>query len=138
MSVFTTIFTYLFDPLPAGPFRFIYAFVALVVLVLAAGITLKIMLKKWKEDKIFKKLFRDLPGKLFIIALLEGIYVLVRYERMAYLSMRFLNFLILAYVVYVGVYYANMYFKEYPAQKKHHEEQLKLNKYLPRKHHKKH
>ncbi len=137
MSFLSTVYQYFFASNPTGPFKFLYVFIAAVVLLVAGAIALKIFLKKHKEDKIFRKLFRDLPGKLFAIAFMEAIYVLVRFERMPYLSMRFLNYLIFAYAAYVAFHYAQLYFKVYPADKKHHEEQLKLNRYLPRKHKKK-
>lgn len=138
MSFILTILQYFFDPLPPGPFKFMYVFIALAGLCFLGAIGLKVFLKQQKEDKIFKKLFRDLPGKLLVIGTMEGLYVLVRYERMPYLSMRFINDLILAYALYVVVRYVQMYFKIYPAEKKHHEHQLKMNKYLPRKGGKKH
>jgi len=115
-----------------------YFFIGLAVVSLLASIALRIYLKKQKEDKIFKKLFRNLPGKLQLFAIMEGLYVLVRYERMPYLSMRFLNYCVLAYGLYLAIRYAQLYFKVYPAENKHHHEKLRLNKYLPRKGGKRH
>ena len=133
MAFLLTLLQYFFDPLPSGPYKYMYFFIGLAVVGVGASIALRIYLKKQKEDKIFKKLFRDLPGKLQIFGILEAIYVFARYERMPYVSMRFLNYLVLAYGIYVLTRYVQLYLKVYPAEKKHHQEQVKLNKYLPRK-----
>ncbi len=138
MSFFLDALQYLFDPLPVGPFKYLYVLIAVAAISLVASVALRIYLKQQKDDKILRKLFRKLPGKLQIFALTEAVYILVRYERMPYLSIRFLNYIILAYGIFVAVNAAQLYFKVYPAEKKHHEQQLKLNKYLPRKGGKKH
>lgn len=134
MSFLLSILQYFFEPLPVGPFKFMYFFIALAALSLIASIAFRFYLKKQKEDKIFRKLFKNLPGKMQFFAILEAAYILVRYERMPYLSMRFLNYCVLAYGIYLAVHYVQLYFKVYPAEKKHREHQLKINKYLPRKH----
>lgn len=133
MSFISNIFEYFFAPIPSGPFKYIYVLAAAAVLAVAGGIALKILIKRQKEDKMFKKLFRTLPGSLILFGLLESIYVLARFERMPYLSIRFLNYLILGYGLYLVVHYVQLYVKIYPVEKKHREEQLKKNKYLPRK-----
>lgn len=138
MSFLLNILKYFFEPLPVGPFKFIYVFIGLIVAAIIASIALKIYLKKQKEDKIFKKLFRSVPGKLQLYAFMEAIYVLVRYERMPYLSIRAFNYAIIAYGLYVLITSAQLYIKVYPAEKKHHEHQVNMNKYLPRKGGKKH
>lgn len=138
MSLLLNAIQYLFEPLPVGPFKYMYVLIAVAAISLAASIALRIFLKRQKEDKILRKLFRGLPGKLQIFGLIEALYVLVRFERMPYLSMRFLNYVILAYGIFVVVNTAQLYFKIYPSEKRHHEQQLKLNKYLPRKGGKKH
>jgi len=136
MSVILNLLQYLFQPLPLGQFKFYYILVIIAVAALVASIALKLFLRKQKEDKIFKKLFRNLPGKLFTIAILEGLYVLVRFEEMPYVSIRFLNLVILIYAAYIVFHYGQIYYKIYPAEKKHHQEQIRLNRYLPRKNHK--
>jgi len=133
MSIISNLILYFFSPLPEGPFRFMYFFIVLGAISLIGGIVLKVYLKKQKNDKIFKKLFRDLPGKLILIGILEGLYVLVRWQRLPYLSLRFLNYLVLAYVIYVVFHYVQLYIKVYPEDKKHREAQIKKNQYLPRK-----
>ncbi|MFO0780601.1 MAG: hypothetical protein U0519_01780 [Candidatus Gracilibacteria bacterium] len=133
MQFLLTLIQYFFEPLPSGQFKYLYFFIALAVLAFIASIALRIFLKKQKDDKIFRKIFRDLPGKLQLFAIMEGLYILVRLERMPYLSIRFLNYCILAYGAYTAVRYVQLYLTIYPAEKKHHAEQLKLNKYLPRK-----
>jgi|GEM_PF-1386440 len=133
MSFITTVIQYFFSPLPDGPFRYMYFFIVLAAVSLIGGIALTVYLKKQKDDKIFRKLFRDLPGKLILIGVLEGLYVIMRWQRLPYLSMRILNDMLLVYVVYVVIHYAQLYLKVYPTEKKHHHEQIKKNQYLPRK-----
>ena len=133
MSYLLSILTYFFEPLPSGPFKYMNILIAIAATCLVASIALRIYLKKQKEDKIFKKLFRVLPGQLLTFAIAEGIYILVRYERMPFLSMRFINYMILAYGLYAIVMSAQNYLKIYPAAKKHREHQVKMNQYLPRK-----
>ena len=135
MTYLLTLLTYFFEPLPSGPFKYMNILIAVAATCIVAAIALRIYLKKQKEDKIFRKLFRELPGKLLFFALTELVYVLVRYERMPYLSIRFLNYMILAYGLYILVMSAKNYLKIYPAAKQHHDNQVKMNQYLPRKKH---
>lgn len=125
--------SYLFEPFPSGPFKYMNGLIVLAIITFIASIFLRIYFKKRREEKILRKLFRNLPGKLQLFALCEGAYILVRYERMAYLSMRFLHYLILAYGVYTVFRAAQAYVNVYPEEKKHRDHQLKLNQYLPRK-----
>ena len=138
MSLVTTILTYFFSPIPSGKFKFMILLIVLAAAALLCSIALRFYLKQQKEDKIFRKLFRDLPGKLQLVAILEGIYIFARYEQMAFLSMRITNYIILGTGLYLIIRSAQTYFQVYPAEKKRHLEQLHLNKYLPRKGHKKH
>lgn len=133
MQPLYTFLNYFFEPLPTGPFQYRNGLIALVIITLLVSIALRVYLKKQREDKILRKLFRDLPGKLQGFAITEAIYLAVRYEHMQYLSMRILHFLILAYGVYTVLKAAQSYLKTYPAGKKHRDHQMKLNQYLPRK-----
>jgi len=134
MSLLLDILKYLFNPIPLGNFKYIYFFLGLAVLALVASIVLRLYLKKNKEDKIFRKLFRGVPGKLQLLAFVEALYVLARYENMPYLSMRIVNYIILVYGLYLIIRNLQIFIKVYPAEKKRHHEQLEANKYLPRKH----
>lgn len=128
-----TILNYFFEITPSGRFDYMYLFIILAVITLILSIAGHIYLKQHKGDKIFRKLFSSVPGKLQMLAILLGLYVFVRYERMPFLSMRFLNYIILGTGIYLLIRYAKIYLKIYPEAKRHHENQLKLNKYLPRK-----
>ena len=133
MDYLLSLLTYFFEPLPSAQFKYTNILIGLVVVCIVASFALRIYLKKQKEDKIFRKMFRNLPGQLLGFGLAEGLYLLVRYERMPYLSIRFLNYMILAYGLYVVVMNVKNYIKVYPSQKQHREKQVKLNQYLPRK-----
>ena len=138
MQTITTLLQYFFEPIPAGQYKFMYLFIALAVIGLAASIALRIYLKKHKEDKILRKLFRTFPGKLQTVSICLGLYILVRYEKMPFLSMRFLNYIIIGTAIYLLINAFQLYSQVYPHEKKRHEQQIKANKYVPRKGHKKH
>ncbi len=133
MNIINTIFTYFFDLLPAGRFEYMYVFIILASAILIISIALRLYLRKQKSDKIFRKLFRPLPGKLQTIGIALALYTGARYERMPFLSMRFLHYVIWAVAIYLLIKYSKIYFQIYPAEKKYHQKQLELNKYLPRK-----
>lgn len=133
MKIINTILTYFFEPLPGGRFEYMYLFIILALVIVIASIALRLYLRQKKEDKIFRKLFRTFPGKLQTIGIIFAIYVAARYERMPFLSMRFLNYIVLAVLLYLLIKYGKIYFQIYPAEKRHHQKQLELNKYLPRK-----
>ena len=133
MSFLFNILEYFFKPLPTGIFKYTYLFLALAIISLLASIALRLYLKQQKDDKIFKKLFKDLPGKIQLFAIAEALYVAARYTRMPYLSIRFLHYMILAYGIYTAIRYGQLYLKIYPTEKKRHLEQLKMNQYVPRK-----
>ncbi len=133
MNIINTVLTYFFEPLPSGRFEYMYFFIILAIVLIVASIGLRLYLRRHKGDKIFRKLFRPLPGKLQTMGIIFGLYVVARYERMPFLSMRFLNYILLAVLLYLLIKYGKTYFKIYPAEKKHHQKQLELNKYLPRK-----
>lgn len=133
MAIITSFLQYFFDPLPAGPFRYMNIFLIFTGCLLGCSILLRVLLKKRKEDKVFRKYFRSLPGTLQTIAILEGIYILSRYENIPYLSMRFLNYILMATTLYFFVKNLQIYLKDYPNAQKHRAHQLELNAYLPRK-----
>lgn len=133
MSIILNILGYFFSPLPTGPFNYMWLLIAFTIIGFACSIFLRVVIKKKKDDKIFKKHFRSLPGKLQNLAICEAIYIFARSQKMPYLSMRFLNYIILGAALYIILKYLQLYFKDYPEIAKKHKEQLALNKYLPRK-----
>ena len=127
---------YRFQAIPFTPFKYQYLMLAIAIIGIIASIALKIYIKKNKEDKILKKLLKSAPKKFITISVLLILYVLARYEYMAYLSMRFVNFIIIGFGIYYLITYFNLYYKVYPIEKKKHDELVQNNKYLPRKKHK--
>lgn len=133
MSLLNTILQYFFQPLPNGNFKFIWLWVGISLLLFISAIILGFILKKAKDDKVLKKLFKKLPYHLLILSICFGLYLLSRYERVPFLSMRILDYILLAITAYITIKNVQIYLKEYPEAKKRREEQVKLNKYLPRK-----
>lgn len=137
MTTLTKILEYFFSPIPAGNFQAMNILLALAIAGLLISIGLRIYLKKQKEDKILRKLFRSLPGKIQTVSIILLVYLGVRFIRMPFLSMRIMQYIILAAGLYVIARSAQLYYKEYPELKKHHDHQMKSNQYLPRKKHRK-
>lgn len=133
MSLINLLLEYFFQPLPSGNFKYIWVWVGITILLAIGAISFAFYLKKQKDDKILKKYFKKLPYHLLILSICFGLYLLSRYERIPFLSMRILNYILLATTVYIFVKNIQIYLKDYPHAKKHREEQMKLNRYLPRK-----
>ena len=133
MNILFNFLQYFFEITPSTPFKYQVVTIIIAVLILGASIALRIYLKKTKEDKTFRKLFRSLPAKLQSIAICFGIYVVARYGNIPFLSMRVLNYLLIVLTFYVIIQNLRLYMKEYPEIQKRRLEQSKLNKYLPRK-----
>lgn len=131
MQTLTNLITYVFHPNPGRTFSYYIILIILIALMLGFSVFLRIHIKKNKEDKAFKRLFRDFPGKLQLISFFLIIYLFFRYYSAVFLSMRIFLYMILlstACVIYMMV---NAYLKKYPLEKKRHEEQISRNKYLP-------
>ncbi len=133
MALLIKFLQYFFDPGPRSSFKYLIPLVIVVILTLAASIAFRFLLKKIREDKVFKKLFRSLPGKLQTLALLLAIYLGARYENMPFISTRIILFVLIGSEIYLIIKYAQIYLKSYPQMKREHQQQLHLNKYLPRK-----
>lgn len=133
MSTIFTYLKYLFEPLPYGKFEYFWILLGIAIALFVISIIVRILLMKKKEDKIFRKHFRKLPGTLQTLALFEGLYVLLRSLRLPYFSMRILHYIILLVTLYVVIKYVKTFVQAYPQAKKLREEQLEKNRYLPRK-----
>ncbi len=133
MSYIFSILEYFFDPLPSRPFQYVYLLTAVAALLFIASIGTKMWLKKAKEDKILKKLLRNLPGNLLILAICESIYILARLLEIPFFSMRIFNYALGVFFIFLMVKTFRTYTREYPEMTKRREEQIKVNKYLPRK-----
>jgi uncharacterized membrane protein SirB2 len=122
---------YLFNPLPTGDNSYYIPLAVLTLIFLAISFLIRFQIKKNKENKTFRRMFRAFPSKLETIAGITIIYMLCLYYRLAFLSTRILiigTLLIGCYIVYK---LARSYIKEYPVEKKRHAEQLEKNKYIP-------
>lgn len=133
MDTINKIILYFFSPNPGRNFEYYWALGAIILLfIILTGLIYYYALKN-KDDKAFKKLFRNYPTKFIILAVLFGVYMVVRYNYVPFFSMRILMYILLisgGYVLY-NVYLT--YFKKYPEEKKRREKRLEMNKYIPKK-----
>ncbi len=133
MSFLSTILQYFFEPLPSGPFHYLWAWVGITVVLFVTSVFLGVYLKKNRDDKVLKKTFKKVPSQLLILSICFGLYLLSRYEHIPFLSMRILDYIVLAITVWIFVKNIQKYLKDYPQAKKQREEKMRLNKYLPKK-----
>ncbi len=133
MDTINKIILYFFTPNPGRNFEYYWALGAIILLfIILTGLIYYYALKN-KEDKAFKKMFRNYPTKFIILAVLLGGYMLVRYNYVPFFSMRFLMYILLISGGYV-LYNAYLtYFKKYPDEKERREKRLEMNKYVPKK-----
>ena len=129
MDTFNEIVIYLFHPTPGRAFGYYYFITALILLLTGLGIFLRIYIKKNREDKTFKKLFRKYPMKLWTLALVLALYLLVRYYYVPFFSMRVLFYTVLGITLYLFYQIINTYLKTYPAEKKRRDERTVQNRY---------
>ncbi|MBU0667724.1 hypothetical protein KJ951_02705 [Patescibacteria group bacterium] len=129
MDILNTFVLYLFNPIPGRPFEYYYLVGIIVLLLLGLGIFIRVYNRKNKEDRIFRKLFKKYPSKLWTMAIALAIYLLARYNYIPFFSMRLLFYLIAATTLYLIYDIINSYLRKYPAAKKLHHEQMALNRY---------
>ena len=138
MNILNNIVLYLFNPAPGRPFAYYYFVGVTIILLLALGIFIRIYIRKNKDDKIFKKLFKKYPSKLWTMSIAMAIYLLARYNYIPFFSMRTLYYIIAGTTLYLIYDMVNSYLRKYPETKKMHHEQIAQNKYkITRKHTKK-
>jgi len=133
METINQIVGYFFGPFPGRAFAYYPHIIVLIVGILAFSLYLRLRIRKDKEDKTFRRLFRNFPGKLEITATALAVYILLRYYNIGFFSMRMMIYLILATTLILGYYIVITYVKKYPAAKKLRQNQMEKNKYLPRK-----
>jgi cytochrome c biogenesis factor len=133
MSIIYEILSYIFSPNPGKPFYYYLFLLILAVLLIAVSIYLSFLVKKSKEDKTFKRLFRKYPANLITVAICILIYLGARYTQVPFLSARFLLFIVLITLIVIAVRISNTYINIYPAEKKKHHELMEKNKYIPKK-----
>jgi|WetSurMetagenome_2_1015567.scaffolds.fasta_scaffold472708_1 hypothetical protein len=136
MQIVFNFIQYVFDPLPPYLNLFLIPLIALAVIFIGFSIFLRIKVKKEKNDKTFRRLFRVWPSKLETVAVTLAIYMLARYYRVAFISTRIILFLTVLAACYVIYRITKTYLVEYPVEKKRHIRQMEKNKYIPGKKHK--
>ncbi len=133
MDTINKFILYFFSPNPGRNFEYYWALGAIIlVFIILTGLIYYYALKN-KDDKAFKKLFRNYPTKFIILAVLFAAYILVRYNYVPFFSMRFLMYILLISSVFVLYNSYITYFKKYPEEKKRREKRLQINKYIPKK-----
>jgi len=129
MNTLNNIIIYLFNPTPGRSFAYYYFISTLIVVLFLLGLFLKLYIKKNKEDKTFKKLFKQEPKKLWYLTIILLVYLFVRYYYVPFFSMRMLLFITIGVIIYKAYQLINIYLKLYPAEKKLREEKLEKKKY---------
>ncbi len=133
MNTFNQIILYFFSPNPGRAFEYYYAIGALILVFFLLTFGIYFYATKHKEDKAFKKLFRNYPTKFVILAVLLAMYLFIRYNNVPFFSMRFMMYILLissAYVIYAVIM---TFYKKYPEEKNRREKRLEQNKYIPKK-----
>lgn len=135
MQQISDLFAYVFDPRPPLVFKYYVVLAILCAVMIGFSIFLRIWLKKQREDKTLKRCLRGYVGKIQLLAVFLAFYLFFRYTGVAYLSVRFLLYIILAAIAYLVFRISKTYFKDYPEMKKHHDQQMHKNAFIPRKNH---
>lgn len=124
----------IFTPTPPTFSNYTIFFMILAGAFVAGGIALKFYIKARKEDKSFKRSFRNYPFKLITLGILLGIYIFMRHYAVAFLSMRLLMIALVITMIYTVYQMYNSYTKQYPELQKHEKDKLEKNKYSTKKH----
>jgi len=133
MNTFNSIILYFFNPAPGRDFLYYIPLAIFAALLAGIGIAIILRIKKNKQDKSFKKLFRGFPSKLFLLAGLIVVYLFFRYYYVTFFSMRFLLCLVMAVSAYFIFVLIKTYKKNYPAEKSLRTQRLEKNKWIPKK-----
>lgn len=131
MDFLINLVKYFFDPFPPEAPETRLALIIITILILALSIGIRLYLKKKKEDKIMRKLFKNIPGRIQNIAVALGLYIGFRYAGVPFVSMRIIQYIIFAIFLYFLIQAAIIYKKEYPLAQSRKLEQAQKNKYLP-------
>lgn len=133
METFNQIVLYFFSPNPGRQFEYQYLVLAVIVFFILLTLGVYYYALKNKEDKAFKKLFRNFPTKFIIMAVLLAGYLFIRYYGVPFFSMRFMLYVLLASSIYIIYSAVETFRKKYPEEKGRREKRLEMNKYIPRK-----
>ena len=133
MDTFNNIIIYIFGPMPGPTFNYYYFVLGLVIVLLILSIGIIFYIKKNKDNKAFKKLFRGYPSKILLLTTVLAIYLPARYYRVPFFSMRALLYIVIAVIIYLLVKIVLTFIKEYPVEKKKRDERTEKNKYLLKK-----
>lgn len=131
MAYLLDILKYFFEPVPPQSPNYRLTLLIITIIILAFSIGARIILKRQKEDKVFKKLFKTVPGKLQTIAICLGIYIASRYLSIPFFSMRIVQFVIFGILIYLIARNIITYINEYPKMKEERLEKQNMNKYRP-------
>ena len=133
MDIVNQTILYFFSPNPGREFQYYILLGILIAIFIALTVLIYLYAKKHKDDKAFKKLFRNYPTKFIILAVLLGLYMLLRYNGVPFFSMRFLLYILIGSCIFVVAMAVKTYLKKYPEEKKRRDDRMALNKYIPKK-----
>lgn len=109
---------YFFTTSPGSEMKFYIPLIILSLALIVGSIVFsKIYNKKKKSDFAFKRLFKKLSKRLFILGALVGLLTVLRYENIIYFSMRIWLYLSLGIIIFTAYKYIKIYKIEYPKEK---------------------
>jgi hypothetical protein len=111
------IVSYIFSPVPGAAFNYSTHLFIYSILLVAAAIALKILIRVKKKNKALRKTWRTAPGQFLWTGLIIALLTASRESGIPYLSMRFLLFIALGlsvYYIFINIY---KYFTKYPEMK---------------------
>ena len=135
MQQISDFFSYVFNARPSEHFNYYIALGILCAVMFGFSVFLRIWFKKNREDKTLKRALRGYIGKLQLLSVLLAFYLFFRYTGVAFLSVRALLYILLLCTAILAYKMVKTWLKDYPAMKKHHNEQVARNKFIPRKNH---
>lgn len=133
MQTINNIILYFFNPVPGTHFNYYPVIIGIIVILVALSIFIPIHIKRNKDDKAFKKLFRVYPSKLQLVGIIFTLYVLSRLYSVPFFSMRFMLYILLGVTAFLIYHMVKTYLNKYPEEKKRRNERDERNKYLVKK-----
>lgn len=109
-------FSYLFSSFPGEKFEYSMLLYIIAGVFFFGSFGIQYLLKKQRDNKIFKRMFTYVPGRMRALGVSLAIVLFARANNVVIFSMRFLFFLVLAWFVYSFGKMTYLYFVTYPKE----------------------
>jgi len=110
--------SYLFSPVPGSAFKYSIAVTIFAIALIVIAIAVKVLIIVKKNNKAFRKVYRNMPGHFVWIGITLVILNASRTSAIPYLSMRFLLYITLLIAIYLVVINVYRFFTKYPEMKR--------------------